>query len=69
MVDEEVPESKSVTWLKSDRLTKNTITEYREDSFLGYVKLDLTAKEVFSNLDSIYERKSIASQLALRKKL
>lgn len=57
------------TWEKNNRIAKSVIIEYLSDSYLGFAKEDATAKEILVNLDSLYERKSIATQLALRKKL
>ena len=43
--------------------------EYLSDSFLGFTKAKCTAKEILRNLDVIYERKSLTTELALRKRL
>lgn len=55
-------------WEKNNRIAKSIIVEYLSDSYLGFAKEDSTAKEILKSLDVLYERKSIATQLALRKK-
>lgn len=56
-------------WEKNNRAAKSVIVEYLTDSYLGFAKENTTAKEILKSLDALYERKSIATQLALRKKL
>lgn len=68
IIDEELPNQNN-EWNRAERLAKSIIVEYLSDSFLGFATTDRTAKEIFNSLDAIYERKSLATQLALRKKL
>ncbi|CAK9796153.1 Copia protein [Anthophora plagiata] len=69
VIDEDIPTKLSVEWIRAERVAKNLIVEYLSDSFLGFVQTGSTAKEVLKGLDAIYEKKSLATQLAIRKKL
>lgn len=69
VIDSEIPDPVTEEWKKQERMAKSVIVEYLSDSFLGFAKEDSTAKEILQSLDKIYERKSVASQLALRKRL
>lgn len=69
VIDEEVPADLTAEWSKEERIAKGAIVEYLSDSFLGFAKPESTAREILQSLDAIYERKSLATQLALRKKL
>lgn len=69
VIDKEKPERPNEEFINADGLAKSTIVEYLADSFLSFVKPDITAKEIINALDTIYERKSIATQLAIRKQL
>ena len=69
VLDDEKLDKKSDEWKKADKVAKSVIIEYLSDSFLGFVKVESSAKEIIQSLDAIYERKSLATQLALRKKL
>lgn len=69
IIDEEPPTELNNAWVKKERIAKNTLIDYLSDSLLGLASEENTAKEIFKKLDLIYERKSIATQLALRKRL
>ncbi|CAD7087797.1 unnamed protein product [Hermetia illucens] len=69
VVDSEVPDEITEEWKIAERTAKSVIVEYLSDSFLSFAKEEHTTKEIISDLDAIYGRKSVATQLALRKKL
>lgn len=56
-------------WAKSERIAKGIIIEYLSDSMLSFSTEADTAKNVMEKLDAIYNRKSLATQLAIEKKL
>jgi len=45
------------------------LIEYLGVSFLSFPTSDITARKIVQNLYAVYERKSLASQLADRKRL
>ena len=69
VIDEQVPARMTGEWIKADKLAKSVIVDYLSDSFLGFAKTYDTAKQVLQSLDAIYEWESLATQLAIRKKL
>lgn len=69
IVTEPIPAEPTEEWKKKDLTAKNIIIEYLHDSFLGFAKEQEHSKTIFDNLDKIYERKSLATQLTLRKRL
>lgn len=68
VIDED-PIIRCSSWEQNNRIAKSVIIEYLSDSYLSYAKEDSSARDIFKRLDDLYERKSIATQLALRKKL
>lgn len=54
---------------KEEKQCISIITQSIHDSQLEYIKDKTTAKDMFDNLAAVFERKSIAEQLLLRKQL
>lgn len=54
---------------KNERKCKLVLVQHYADSYLEYVQDKRMAKEIFNALRAVFERKSIAGQLWLRKKL
>lgn len=70
VVDDEVPLRPNAEWNKMERTATSIIVENLSDTMLGIVTgEELTAREILQKLDKIYERKSLATQLAVQKKL
>ena len=69
VIDSAVPPVITNEWKKQDLTAKNVIVEYLHDSFLGFAKENEQAQKILSKLDNIYARRSLATQLALRKQL
>lgn len=58
----------NMEWEKSERIARDVIVEHLSDS-IKCAQKNNSAREIFKQLDSIYERKSLAAQLAIEKKL
>lgn len=57
-------------WQDKDDTAKGVIIDYLSDSFIRFAtEPNISAKKIFENLDNIYERKSIASEIVARRKL
>lgn len=69
VINSATPKEPDAVWRKKNRIAKGTIVEYLGDAFLNFAKESATAKTIFEELDKIYERRSLATQLALRKQL
>ena len=69
VIDQAAPQDPDQQWQRLERLAKSTIIEYLSDTMIGIVTEEATARNIIEKLDSIYERKSLATQLAVQKKL
>lgn len=69
VIEDPRPEDPDAVWTRKNLIAKGTIIEYLGDAFLNFAQDTDTAKAVIENLDKIYERRSLATQLALRKQL
>ena len=66
---ERVPAVTDRKWQKAERLAKGTIIQYLSDYFISFAGTDSTAKDIFDRLDSLYERKSVPTKIALKDRL
>uniref|UniRef100_A0A6V7JQH5 Retrovirus-related Pol polyprotein from transposon TNT 1-94-like beta-barrel domain-containing protein n=1 Tax=Bracon brevicornis TaxID=1563983 RepID=A0A6V7JQH5_9HYME len=69
VLDEESPNDRDEDWNACERIAKGIIIEHLDDSMIGFATEHNTAREIFKQLDAIYERKSLAAELAAEKKL
>lgn len=69
VLDENVPDKPDADWNKKERIAKGKIIEYLTYSLLSFSTEKDTAKSIIEKLDAIYDRKSLATQLAIEKKL
>lgn len=70
VLDNEKPNKVSEEkWQKRERIAKGSIIQHLSDSMIGFATEQDTARQIFKQLDEIYERKSLATQLAVEKKL
>lgn len=68
-LDENPPHILTSRWRKKERLAKGVIIEHLSDAMLGFATSTDTARSILLKLDSLYERQSLATQLAVEKKL
>jgi len=69
VIDGQVPAIPNEVWKKAERCAKSTLIEYLSDTFLNFATSDISARQILLSLDAIYERKRLASQLSVRKRL
>lgn len=69
VIDDPTPEPRPEAWDTMNRQAKGIIIDYLADSHLHFATPEKSAKEIILSLDNIYERKSLAVQITLRKKL
>ncbi|CAH0382507.1 unnamed protein product [Bemisia tabaci] len=61
--------SESSDWQAKNMLAKAIVLENLADSHLHFATPERTAREVIKSLDDLFERKSIAAQIAVKKRL
>lgn len=69
VIDEDIPDEITDEWRKCERIAKGILIEHLSDSMIGFATESESAKSIFHKMDQIYERKNLATQLALEKKL
>lgn len=69
VIDEDIPEILDDDWCDKDLIAKGVIIEYLSDSHLHFAKSECKAKDIFQSLDALYERKSVAAQISVKKRL
>ena len=58
VIDEEVPENKTIEWIKNNDQAVNKIMDYLANSHIGYISGETAiAKEIFKKLDDTYNRR------------
>ena len=69
VLDENPPEDIDnwMIWRKMERAAKSCIIEHLSDIMIGIVTEEDTARDILRKLDTIYERKSLAPQLAVKR--
>lgn len=69
VLDEEAPAEPSAPWRKKERIAKGVLCRNLADNLIGFASEDESAREMLQRLDAIYQRQSVASQVAIEKKL
>lgn len=69
VIENEKPTEPDENWIKRNTVAKNTIIEFLGDSYLNFAQKETNAVNILRNMDDIYERQSLATQLTLRKQL
>lgn len=69
ILENPVPTEPTEQWTRDDSIVCGIIFEYLSDTLLNSIKDQQHGYNIITKLDSIYERKSLATQLTLRKKL
>ena len=58
VIDEEVPENKTIEWIKNNDQAVNEIMDYLANSHIGYISGENPiAEEIFKKLDDTYNRR------------
>ena len=70
VMDVEVPENKTIEWIKNNNQAVNEIMDYLANSHIGYISGEYPiAKEILKKLDDTHNRKSQGTQMAIKGKL
>lgn len=69
VLTEDTPEQPNANWLEHEKAAKDIIIKHLSVSMLSFAKEPTTAKDIIKKLDDIYERQSLATSLAIERKL
>ena len=69
VLDDPIPEKKEDDWKKKERIAKGIIRRHLHNTLVLIATEEDSARDVIKKLDSVYDRKSGASKIAVKKKM